>query len=201
MSQRSILNRPGCWCRVLAEAAQVHHSVRQYLREVEEQNPVEEPMQQQDQVSTTDPYSTYATKGGTPARLGLLRQLSGGQRQLRDCRSAGHSGTHESGNGRGARHAHRLHRVARTRARIGGGRYDVWKRGVLTVVGGSEHHSLYANPRQHPQKEESILRTCALDDEPVGLRGLTDMLSRSFASKSASGASCMRAFPYASARL
>jgi hypothetical protein len=54
----------------LAEAAQVHHSVRQYLREVEEQNPVEEPVHEQDQVSTTDPDSTYATKGGTPARLG-----------------------------------------------------------------------------------------------------------------------------------
>ena len=54
----------------LKEAAQVHHTVRQYLREVEEQNPVEEPVHEQDQVSTTDPDSTYATKGGTPARLG-----------------------------------------------------------------------------------------------------------------------------------
>src|SRR4030088_1875776 len=54
----------------LAEAAQVHHSVRQYLQEVEEQNPVEEPVHEQDQVSTTDPDSTYATKGGMPARLG-----------------------------------------------------------------------------------------------------------------------------------
>src|SRR5512142_1710837 len=54
----------------LAEAAQVHHTVRQYLKDVEEQNPVEEPVHQQEQVSTTDPDSTYATKGGTPARLG-----------------------------------------------------------------------------------------------------------------------------------
>src|SRR5213075_390119 len=54
----------------LAEAAQVHRTVRQYLREVEKQNPVEEPVHEQDQVSTTDPDSTYATKGGTPARLG-----------------------------------------------------------------------------------------------------------------------------------
>jgi transposase len=54
----------------LAEAAQVHQTVRQYLREVEEQNPVEEPVHEQDQVSTTDPDSTYATKGGTPARMG-----------------------------------------------------------------------------------------------------------------------------------
>jgi transposase len=54
----------------LADAAQLNQSVRQYLREVEEQNPVEEPVHDQDQVSTTDPDSTYATKGGTPARLG-----------------------------------------------------------------------------------------------------------------------------------
>jgi transposase len=59
----------------LAEAAQVHQTVRQYLREVEEQNPVEEPVHEQDQVSTTDPDSTYATKGGTPARLGYDNYL------------------------------------------------------------------------------------------------------------------------------
>src|SRR5499425_947440 len=47
----------------LVEAAQVHHTVRQYLREVEEQNPVEEPVHEQEQGSTTDPDSI-------PARLG-----------------------------------------------------------------------------------------------------------------------------------
>src|SRR5512147_820049 len=54
----------------LAEAAQVHQTVRQYLKDIEEQNPAEEPVHEQDQVSTTDPDSTYATKGGMPARLG-----------------------------------------------------------------------------------------------------------------------------------
>ncbi len=54
----------------LTEAAQVNQTVRQYLVELEQQNPTEEPVHQQDQVSTTDPDSTYATKGGTPARLG-----------------------------------------------------------------------------------------------------------------------------------
>jgi transposase len=54
----------------LGEAAQVNQTVRQYLVELERQNPLEEPVHQQDQVSTTDPDSTYATKGGTPARLG-----------------------------------------------------------------------------------------------------------------------------------
>src|SRR5213082_482411 len=43
----------------LAEAAQVNRTVRQYLREVEKQNPVEERVHEQDQVSTTDPDSTY----------------------------------------------------------------------------------------------------------------------------------------------
>jgi hypothetical protein len=52
------------------EAAQVHPTVRQYVQELEQQNPVEEPVHEQEQVSTTDPDSTYATKGGTPARLG-----------------------------------------------------------------------------------------------------------------------------------
>jgi transposase len=54
----------------LAEAAQVHQTLRQYLVELEQQNPVQEPVHQQDRVSTTDPDSTYITKGGTPARLG-----------------------------------------------------------------------------------------------------------------------------------
>jgi hypothetical protein len=38
----------------LGEAAQVHHMVRQYLPELEQQNPAEEPVHEQDQVSTTD---------------------------------------------------------------------------------------------------------------------------------------------------
>jgi transposase len=54
----------------LGEAAQVHHTVRQYLQELEQQNLGEQPVHEQEQVSTTDPDSTYATKGGTPARLG-----------------------------------------------------------------------------------------------------------------------------------
>ena len=54
----------------LAEVAQVNQTVRQYLVELEQQNPTEEPVHQQDQVSTTDPDATYATKGGIPARMG-----------------------------------------------------------------------------------------------------------------------------------
>src|SRR3984893_16562030 len=54
----------------LAEAAQVNHTGRQYLVELERQNPTDEPVHEQRLVSTTDPDATYATKGGTPARLG-----------------------------------------------------------------------------------------------------------------------------------
>ena len=53
-----------------AEVAQVNQTVRQYLVELEQQNPIDEPVHEQELVSTTDPDSTYATKGGTPARLG-----------------------------------------------------------------------------------------------------------------------------------
>jgi hypothetical protein len=48
----------------------VNRTVREYLAELEQENPVEAPVPQQEQVSTTDPDSTYATKGGGPARLG-----------------------------------------------------------------------------------------------------------------------------------
>ncbi len=48
----------------------MNQSVRQYLVELEQQNPTEEPVHEQELVSTTDPDATYATKGGTPARLG-----------------------------------------------------------------------------------------------------------------------------------
>ncbi len=53
----------------LAEVAKVNHTVREYLVELERENPVEAPVPQQEKVSTTDPDSTYATKGG-PARRG-----------------------------------------------------------------------------------------------------------------------------------
>jgi hypothetical protein len=60
----------------MSEAAKVNRNVRQYLAELEEQNPTEEPVHEQGQVSTTDPDSTYATKGGTPARLGYYDNVA-----------------------------------------------------------------------------------------------------------------------------
>jgi hypothetical protein len=46
----------------LAEAAQINRTVREYLAELEMQNPVEEPTHSQDKVSTTDPDSTMRRK-------------------------------------------------------------------------------------------------------------------------------------------
>ena len=60
----------------LAEAAQVNQSVRQYLVELEQQNPTEEPVHQQDQVSTTDPGCDLRHQGRDTGPDGLLRQLS-----------------------------------------------------------------------------------------------------------------------------
>jgi transposase len=57
----------------LAEAAQVKRTVREYLKELEEQNDngeVHEPVHEQDKVSTTDPDATYASKGTSTAKLG-----------------------------------------------------------------------------------------------------------------------------------
>jgi hypothetical protein len=132
----------------LAEAAQVHQTVRQYLKEVEEQNPVEEPVHKQDQVSTTDPDSTDASKGAAHRHGWVLRQLSGGQRQLCDRRSPSHSRTHESGAGRCTGHAHPLCAATRTKARLHRSRCNLWQRGVSAMAAGSRHHSLYAQARQ-----------------------------------------------------
>src|SRR6201981_3236305 len=56
----------------LPEAAHVKRTIREYLTELEQQNPHEEPAHQQALVSTTDPDSTYSTKGAAPAELGYF---------------------------------------------------------------------------------------------------------------------------------
>ena len=58
----------------LAEVAKVNCTVREYLAELEQENPVESPVPQQEKVSTTDPDSTYATKGG-PARSAITTTI------------------------------------------------------------------------------------------------------------------------------
>jgi transposase len=146
----------------LVEAAQVHQTLRQYLQELEEQNPVEEPAHEQDLVSTTDPDSTYATKGRHTGPVGVLRQLSGGQSQLRDCGSAGNGGAAEPGDRSRASHAHPFRAMARTNARIGGGRHDVRERRVSAMVGRAGNHRLHADARECEAQEQPLLRTGAI---------------------------------------
>ena len=55
-------------------------TVRQYLVELKQQNPTDEPVHEQKLVSTTDPDATYASLVQPPSP----GQLSGGQPQLRD---------------------------------------------------------------------------------------------------------------------
>ena len=130
----------------LAEAAQVNHTVRQYLGELEQQNPVEEPVHRAG--SGIDHRSRFYLRhqGRHTGAAGILRQLSGGQSQLCDRGSASYGGAHESGNRGRARHAHPFRSMARTRAGIGGGRYDLRERRVLAMASRSEHHSLHADP-------------------------------------------------------
>ena len=143
----------------LAEAAQVNHTVRQYLVELEQQNPMEEPVHQQDQVSTTDPDSTYATKGGTPARLGYYDNY------LVDNASCVIVGVQATAARMSqetvacARHAHSLRTVAGTRTLVRGRRCYVREWGVSAMVAGSWHHSVHAYPGQCAEKEQSVLRS------------------------------------------
>ena len=54
------------------EAAQVNYGARKYLEELEQENGDGEAIHQQDKVSTTDPDSTYLTKGNRAAELGYF---------------------------------------------------------------------------------------------------------------------------------
>jgi transposase len=145
----------------LAEAAQVNQTVRYYLVELEQQNPSEEPVHQQDRVSTTDPDATYATKGGTPAPAGLLRQLLGGQSQLCDCGCASDGGAHEPGDSGRTRYDRSFRRMARTRSRVRGRRCHLRQRRVPAVVNGAGDHTVYADSGQRSSQEQPTLRSRA----------------------------------------
>lgn len=56
----------------LTEVAHVKRNVREYLSDLERENPAEGSKHEQDKVSTTDPDSTFFTKGDRPAHLGYF---------------------------------------------------------------------------------------------------------------------------------
>ncbi|MGA8153740.1 MAG: IS1182 family transposase [Terriglobales bacterium] len=146
----------------LAEAAEVNQTVRQYLVELEQQNPVEEPVHQQDQVSTTDPDSTYATKGGTPARLGYYDNYLVDNHS---CVIVGVQATAAWMSQETVAAQDMLTRFTQWQGRepesvaadttYGNGEFLQW-------LADRSNHSLHANPRQYPQKEKPVLRSRAL---------------------------------------
>jgi transposase len=146
----------------LAEAAQVNQTVRQYLVELEEQNPLDEPVHQQDQVSTTDPDSTYATKGGTPARLGYYDNY------LIDnpsCVIVGVQATAARMSQETVAAQDMLTRFAQWQggepssiaadATYGNGEFSA-------MITGPRHHAVHAHTRQCSEKEQSRLRSGAI---------------------------------------
>src|SRR6185503_17272972 len=117
----------------LAEVAKVNRTVREYLAELEQENPVEPPVPQQDKVSTTDPDSTFATKGG-PARLGYYDNYLVDNRQLHHRGCASYPGTTESREHSGARHDRTISRTPRLPAANTGGRYHLRQWGASAVA-------------------------------------------------------------------
>jgi len=67
MRDRLCARKSPCPLSGFVRRSKVNHTVREYLVELERENPVEAPVPQQEKVATTDPDSTYATKGcGSP---------------------------------------------------------------------------------------------------------------------------------------
>jgi transposase len=56
----------------LSEVAQVNRNVREYLDDLERENPLEPELPQQDKVSTTDPEAAYFSKGDRASKLGYF---------------------------------------------------------------------------------------------------------------------------------
>ena len=133
----------------LAEAAQVNQTVRQYLGELEKQNPTEEPVHEQELVSTTDPDSTYATKGGTPARMGYYDNY------LVDNPSCVIVGVQATAARQ--RDDRAFCRMARMRSRVGGCRHYLRQWRIPAVVDGAGHHPVYAHARKWSAQKESAL--------------------------------------------
>ena len=104
----------------LAEAAQVNQTVRQYLVELEQQNPTEEPVHRAGPGVNHRSRCDLRDQRGNSGPARLLRQLPGGQSQLCDCGGASDGRAHEPGDGGRKRYDRSFRPVARTRARVRG---------------------------------------------------------------------------------
>jgi hypothetical protein len=120
-----------------------------------------EPVHTQDQVSTTDPDSTYATQGGTPARLGYYDNYLVDKQscvivgvQARAARLSPETVAAED----------MLTGFAQWQGRKPesvGGRHDVRERGVSAMVGRAGNHSVHADARECEAQEQPLLWTGA----------------------------------------
>ncbi len=112
----------------LAEAAQVNKTVRQYPGGTGASEPHRRTGASTGAGIDHRPRLDVRDQGWNSGAAGLLRQLSGGQSQLRDCGCASDGGAHEPGDGSRSGHDRSLRRVARTRSRVRGRRYHLWER-------------------------------------------------------------------------
>ncbi len=111
----------------LAEAAHVKQTVREYLADLEQENPIEEPAPQQDQVSTTDPDSTDLDEGDRPAELGTSATIPS-TTSSRDCGRSGNASPAEPGKCGGSRDDHAVSGKTRALSTVGCRRHDLWER-------------------------------------------------------------------------
>ena len=131
--------------------------MRQYLQELEQRNPVEEPVHEQDQVSTTDPDSTYATKrrGNTPARLGYYDNYLVDNAS---CVIVGVQGTAARMSQETVAAQDMLTGFAEWQGRAPesvAADTTVWERGVLAMASRSEHHSPRTRTRDSIHRKRS----------------------------------------------
>ncbi len=136
-------------------------TVRQYLVELEQQNPTEEPLHEQKLVSTTDPDATYATKGGTPARLGYYDNYLVDNHncvivgvQATAARMSQETVAAQAMIARFAEWQGREPESVVADATYGNGEF-------LQLVNGAGDHTVYAHPGQSSAQEQPTLRSRA----------------------------------------
>src|SRR5215472_3070876 len=131
----------------LAEAAKVNHAVREYLGELERENPVEAPVAQQEKISTTDPDSTYATKGG-PARLGYYDNYLVDNASCVIRGGASYASAIESRERSGARHDRTLSRTLRLYAPDPGRGHHLRQRRTAAMARRPRHRRFHPSERK-----------------------------------------------------
>ena len=100
----------------------MNYGARKYLEELEQENGDGEAIHQQDKVSTTDPDSTYLTKGNRAAELGYFDNDLIDNESCVIVGGASDGRPFESGECGGTRHDRSLLRTIRPATNGGGGR-------------------------------------------------------------------------------